>query len=338
MDRTLARQAGLLVAVFVATLILLAGGWTLISERGAQQGSPEPSSVAGSVGPAQTASSSPELLPLGSGPSGSPDTSVFLTGAGDIADCSFKGSVQTSDLLVNQPGTIFTAGNNAYPTGSDQDYASCYQPTWGRVKDRTLPAPGNQDYRTAHATGYLGYFGAAAAPDGTTWYSTELGAWHVIVLDSNCSQVGGCGADSRQGRWLAADLAAHPDTRCTLGIWHDPRFSSGENGDNPAVGPFWDQLIAAHADLVINAHDDDYERFAPQNAAGVQDRKLGLREFVVGTGGTTLRGFPSQAANSEFRYAGVWGVIRLTLHPANYDWEFLPVSGRVTDSGSALCH
>jgi hypothetical protein len=244
----------------------------------------------------------------------------------------------TSDLLIKQAGTIFTAGDNAYDNGSDQEFASCYEPTWGRVKDRTLPAPGNHEYQTANAAGYLGYFGAAAAPDGTTWYSTDLGAWHVIVLDSECAKIGGCGADTAEGRWLAADLAAHSDARCTLAIWHRPRFSSGEHGDDLTVGPFWTQLVAAHADLVINGHDHDYERFAPQNAAGIQDRTSGLREFVVGTGGAPTRTFKSVAANSEFRLTGVWGVIRLTLHPANYDWEFLPVSGDITDSGSALCH
>jgi hypothetical protein len=161
----------------------------------------------------------------------------------------------------------------------------------------------------------------------------------VIVLDSNCAKVGGCVAGSPQGRWLAADLAAHADSRCTLAIWHHPRFSSGVHGNDAAVGPFWEQLVAAHADLVVNGHDHDYEVFAPQDAAGKEDRKNGLREIVVGTGGAGLRGFPSVAPNSEFRLAGEWGVLRLTLHVANYDWEFLPVDpGAVTHYGSALCH
>ena len=264
----------------------------------------------------------------------------MLLGAGDIAACGFDSDEATSDLLINQPGTIFTAGDNAYEDGSTTNFKSCYAPSWGRVLDRTLlPAAGNHDWNTPGAAGYLAYFGAAAAPKGKTWYSKDLGAWHVIVLDSNCAKVGGCTADSRQGRWLAADLAAHADTRCTLAIWHHPRFSSGEHGNDPSVGPLWNQLVAARADLVINGHDHDYERFAPQNAAGKEDRKTGIREIVAGTGGAGLRTFPKVAANSEIRLAGELGILRLTLHVANYDWEFLPVTpGAITDYGSALCH
>ena len=348
--RTAGRDVALAVVAFVATFALLAGGWAILRSGAAGSGDHGPSSgsgiAAGSGGPPASGSVTPSSsAPEGSGPassavapSGSPATDVVLTGAGDIADCSLSGAADTAKLLIDQPGTIFTAGDNAYENGSAKDFSACYAPTWGQFKDRTLPAPGNHDYETAHAIGYLGYFGKAAAPDGTTWYSTDLGAWHVIVLDSDCAEVGGCDAASAEGRWLAADLQASAGTRCTLAIWHHPRFSSGEHGDDIAVGPFWQQLAAAHADVIVNGHDHDYERFAPQDAAGREDRKDGVREFVVGTGGAVLRTFTVQAANSEFRLAGEWGVMRLTLHPANYDWEFLPTSGQITDSGSALCH
>jgi hypothetical protein len=357
-NQSFARQAGLVVFAFVATFVLLVGAWALVRQGGVRSagappslGLPSPSPAAvepGSASPlasSSPAASSASAPPSASGPSASGDAAsqppdVVLTGAGDIASCGLRGDTETSDLLVNQPGTIFTAGDNAYENGSTANYASCYAPTWGRVLDRTtLPAVGNHDWNTPGAAGYLAYFGSAAAPNGTTWYSTDLGAWHVIVLDSNCAKVGGCVAGSPQGRWLAADLAAHADTRCTLAIWHHPRFSSGVHGNDAEVGPFWEQLVAAHADLVINGHDHDYERFAPQNAAGKEDRKTGLREIVVGTGGASLRTFPNVAANSEIRLAGELGVIRLTLHVANYDWGFLPATkGAITDYGSALCH
>ena len=351
MDRTLARQAGLLIVVFLATLVLLVGGWAVVRESGRSPSTRPPGAsgsgsigspvVSGSSGAGPSASAGAGASgggSPGSGDSGGAGTTVVLTGAGDIADCGLSGAKDTSDLLIGQAGTIFTAGNNAYQNGSANEFAACYDPTWGRVKDRTLPAPGNRDYQTSGATGYKAYFGAASMPDGTTWYSTDLGEWHVIVLDSNCAQVGGCDPGSPQGRWLAADLRASVQTRCTVAIWHHPRFSSGEHGDDPAVGSFWEQLMAGHADLVIDGHDDDYERFAPQDASGHEDRKTGLREFVVGTGGAALHMFTHEAANSEFRLAGVWGVMRLTLQPANYDWEFLPTSGEITDSGSAPCH
>jgi hypothetical protein len=348
MDRSLVRQAGLLVVAFVATVVLLAGGLALVGQGGTRSGSPQPTISTPSPSAEAVASGSsavPSALPTGpvssaSGGAESQPPDVVLTGAGDIADCTSTGAMQTSNLLIDQPGTIFTAGDNAYEDGSAANFTDCYAPTWGRVLDRTtLPAAGNHDWNTLGAAGYLAYFGSAAAPKGTTWYSTDLGAWHVIVLDSDCAMVGGCVADSPQGRWLAADLAAHADTRCTLAIWHHPRFSSGEHGNDLDVGPFWEQLVAAHADLVINGHDHDYERFAPQDAAGKEDRKNGVREIVIGTGGATLRTFPSVAANSEIRLAGEWGVLRLRLHVVNYDWEFLPVNSRaITDYGSALCH
>jgi hypothetical protein len=346
MDRTVVRQLGLLVVAFVATLLLLGGAYVMLSAQTAgPRRTDQPGSIgAGSsgLGPSGIAAPSasataPNPSASGEKPSQPPD--VVLTGAGDIASCGFNSDKETSDLLIDQPGTIFTAGDNAYEDGTPEQFEKCYDPTWGRVKDRTLPAPGNHDWNTQGAAGYLGYFGTAAAPNGTTWYSTDLGAWHVIVLDSNCAKVGGCGVTSPQGRWLAADLAAHADSRCTLAIWHHPRFSSGEHGDDADVGPFWTQLVAADVDLIINGHDHDYERFAPQNAAGREDRKNGIREIVVGTGGAGLRTFPTVQPNSEIRLAGELGVLRLTLHVVNYDWEFLPVdSHAITDYGSALCH
>jgi hypothetical protein len=337
-SRTRSRQIGLLLVVFVATLVLLGGAWALLARS--REVGPAPSRTtlapsAAAVGP----SASPARASGSPGPSGSAPATVVLTGAGDIADCSSDGARRTSDLLLGESGSIFTIGDNAYENGSARDYAACYAPTWGRVLDRTLlPVVGNHDWQTDGAAGYRAYFGGAAAgPDGATWYSREVGAWHVVVLDSNCAKIGGCGDDSPQGRWLAADLAAS-DARCTLALWHHPRFSSGEHGNDEAVQPLWARLHAAGADLVVNGHDHDYERFAPMDAAGNVQRPGGLREIVAGTGGAGLRSFKDVVPNSELRLAGVWGVLRLTLHPVNYDWEFLPVEGLIADAGSTPCH
>ncbi|HEY7132531.1 MAG TPA: metallophosphoesterase [Candidatus Limnocylindrales bacterium] len=336
------RQSALLLVAFVATLVLLVGGRALIGQAG---GAPPVAGGSASAGVASLAPAggtpsgpgvglTPAPPPIGPDPSGT----VVLTGAGDIAVCGSDGARQTSDLLLRQEGLFFTAGDNAYDDGTAAEFADCYDPTWGRVKDRTvLPAAGNHDWKTAGAAGYLGYFGAIAAPEGVTWYSRDIGAWHIVVLDSDCDQVGGCTAASPQGRWLAADLAAS-SARCTLAIWHHPRFSSGEHGDDDQVAPFWDLLHRDGAELVINGHDHDYERFAPQDPSGKEERPGGIREIVVGTGGAELRTFGRTAPNSELRLAGTAGVLRLTLHPANYDWEFLPVSGEVADSGSTICH
>ncbi len=223
---------------------------------------------------------------------------AVLVGAGDIADCTTDHDARTAELVEGIAGTVFTAGDNAYEAGAPAAFRDCYGPTWGRFRDRTRPAAGNHDFVTRGADGYFGYFGPAAgrAPGG--WYSYDAGAWHVVVLNSNCDAVGGCDAASAQGAWLAADLAAHP-ARCTLAIWHHPRFSSGEHGGDPRADAFWRALYAAGADVVVNGHDHDYERFAPQAPDGTADQAGGIREFVVGTGGKELRGFRSSAPNSE---------------------------------------
>ncbi len=260
-------------------------------------------------------------------------------GAGDIADCGLKGDSKTADLVAAIDGTVFTAGDNAYPDGTKRQFSDCYGPTWGRFLERTRPAPGNHEHNTRKLAGYLDYFGGAAAPDGKPWYSYDLGTWHVIVLDSSCDHVGGCGQDSEQGRWLADDLAASSAT-CTMAIWHHPRWSSGEHGSDRDVAPFWTLLYAEGADVVVNGHDHDYERFAPQDPKAHEDSERGIREFVVGTGGATLRPFLPflHAANSEVRDSLDHGVIRFVLHPSSYDWTFISTANGVTDQGTGSCH
>src|SRR5262245_39211083 len=308
---TLARQAALLVVAFVATFALLVGGAVLIDRLGRSQGAPTRTAPA-PTGLASIAAGTPDGSANPSAPasalaSGEVPT-IVITGAGDIADCTSDGAKQTSDLLLGQQGSLFTVGDNAYEDGSPANYAQCYAPTWGRVLDRTiLPVAGDHDWQTRGAAGYLSYFGTKAAPAGVTWYSMDLGGWHIVVLDSDCTQVGGCDAASAQGKWLASDLA-RSTASCTLAIWHQPRFSSGEHGDDPAVGPFWDLLHQHHAELVINGNDTDYERFAPQDPSGRPERPGGIREIVAGTGGAELRQFVRSAPNSEFRIAGEWGV------------------------------
>ena len=293
----------------------------------------------GSIVPTATAAASTApSVSVTATPADSAATTVTLVGAADIASCGLEGDAATATLVEAIPGTVFTAGDNAYPNGTAAEFADCYDPTWGSFKDRTRPAAGNHDWNTTDAAGYLGYFGDAATnADGQTWYSYELGAWHVIVLDSACANVGGCDAGSEQGQWLAADLAAS-DSRCSLAIWHHPRFSSGVHGSDPITAPFWDALVAAGADVVVNGHDHDYERFAPQDAAARQ-KPDGIREFVVGTGGGALRAFPGAiAANSLVRSSIAHGVIELTLQPTAYVWRFHSTDGSFSDQGSAACH
>jgi hypothetical protein len=261
-----------------------------------------------------------------------PSASVVLVGAGDIADCDAQ---PTAALLDNIPGTVFTAGDNAYPDGTASDYASCYDPSWGRHKARTRPAPGNHDYNTSGATGYYDYFGALAGPAGRGYYSYDLGAWHIVSLNSNVSMSAG----SAQETWLRADLAASTKS-CTIAYWHHPRFSSGSNhGSSTQSAGVWQALYDAGAEIVISGHDHEYERFAPQTPSAGADPARGIREFIVGTGGAGLYSFATPLPNSEVRDNTSFGVLKLTLSAGSYTWEFIPIAGdSFTDSGSGTCH
>lgn len=260
---------------------------------------------------------------------------TVLVGAGDIADCDSPGDEQTAALLDRVAGTVFTAGDNAYSDGTDEQFTRCYAPGWGRYKSRTRPAPGNHDYGSSGAGPYYHYFGARAGTAGLGYYSYNMGSWHVISLNSNISMRRG----STQERWLRGDLAAHSGA-CVLAYWHNPRFSSGtEHGSDPRSRPLWQALYDFGADLVLAGHEHNYERFAPQTPDGTADPTRGIREFVVGTGGAEHYALGPPIANSEVRNGDTWGVLKLTLLPGQYRWEFIPVAGMTfSDSGSGRCH
>jgi hypothetical protein len=271
-------------------------------------------------------------------PEGKGPEVAVLVGAGDIAGCrSIAGAQATAKLLDAIAGTVFTVGDHAYPDGTAGQFAECYGPTWGRHRARTRPAVGNHDYHSSDAAPYFDYFGAAAGEPGKGYYSYDLGGWHVIVLNSNCAKVG-CEAGSPQERWLRADLAAHR-TACSLAYWHHPRFSSARHGPALRMTALWQALYEAGVELAVSGHDHDYERFAPQDALGVLDRARGVRQFVAGTGGRSSYEFAEVQPNSEVRATGVFGVLKLTLAPSRYEWEFVPVAGQsFTDAGSEACH
>ena len=225
-----------------------------------------------------------------------------LVGAGDIAVCNGQPAADsaaaiTAGLLANFPdAAIFTAGDSSNEQATLTQYVECFGPTWGTYKARIHPAPGNHDYVQPFAEGYFQYFGAAAGDPAKGYYSFDLGAWHVLVVNSNCLDAGGCEAGSPQYKWVKQDLAAHP-TLCSLAIWHAPMFTSGLHGNDLEMLAIWKALYNAGAELVISGHDHHYERFAPQNPLGELDPDYGMRQFVVGTGGvdpTYHPGLPHQ--------------------------------------------
>lgn len=259
-----------------------------------------------------------------------------LLAAGDVVTCGDPAAERTARLIDGLPGTVAVLGDTVYEGGSLSEFLDCYEPTWGRHRARTRPAVGNHEYRTPHAAAYFAYFCGSSGEPYKGWYSYDLGAWHVVVLNSNCDQVG-CEAGSEQEQWLRKDLAGHP-SKCTLAYWHHPRFNSGHHGSDGRLAPMWDALSAYGAELVLNGHEHWYERFAPQSPSGVADEARGIREIVVGTGGRTSSDSAPGIANSVVRLAGVTGILALTLHESSYDFRFVRDDGQDLDSGHGECH
>jgi hypothetical protein len=287
-------------------------------------------------------------LMLGSAPRaavpgvGAPDTAgvaevpAVLIAAGDIVTCE-GGGADTAALVEAMAGTVATLGDNVYEKGTAKEFERCYDRHWGRFLARTRPSAGNHEYHSEDAAPYFKYFGASAGPEDRGWYSYDLGSWHVVVLNSNCDEVGGCGAASRQWMWLREDLAASPAT-CTLAYWHAPRFSSGKWGPSRDMVDIWRVLHEAGVEVVLSGHDHHYERFALQDSNGARDDERGVRQFVVGTGGGPLKEVDKGSKNSERLIDDKHGVIRLELYPDRYAWSFVSTERTVLDSGKTGCH
>jgi hypothetical protein len=259
----------------------------------------------------------------------------FLAGAGTPSACHMAA---TSTLVPATATGVLVLGGAQEDDGSLYNFQHSYARSWGRLLPITHPVPGGPDYRKPGAPGYFGYFGPAAGDPAKGYYSYDLGSWHIVALNGVCAKVGGCEAGSPQEQWLRADLLAHP-TICTLAYWNQPRFSSGKLGNHRAYDAFWRDLYRAGADLVLNADDQDYERFAPQSPKAVADAAGGIREFVVGTGGTALAEFGAIQPNSEARANTAFGILQLALHPTSYDWQFTAEPGvPVSDTGTYSCH
>jgi hypothetical protein len=339
----------------VLVMVLWSCSSTTATPAGTAQSTAGPSAVASVLeatpSPTASATAQPTVKPAAPRPTffgqaGPPNAragaTVTIVAAGDIAcdpahnvgqpqDCD---QAATADLIGRlNPTAVLTLGDNQYEDGTVAGFQSVYGPTWGKYKSITYPAIGNHEYLTHGAAGYFGYF------DVPAYYSYDLGSWHMISLDSECSAggVGGCQAGSTQEKWLLADLAAHP-SQCALVYWHEPAWSSGEHGDATQMATIWADLVAAHVSVVLTGHNHDYERFVPLNATGQPDPS-GTTEFVVGTGGKNHYGFALAPLTGEvIRNDQSFGVIDMTLGATGYSWKFVPAPGYAfTDSGSAVC-
>ena len=284
-------------------------------------------------GPAAAAAADPVIVAAGD----------IACGTGTTAGLPCKQAATAALIGAIAPAAVLPLGDLQYENATLADFNAHYGTTWGVYKSITRPTSGNHEYQTAGGAGYYDYFNGVGVQTGLAgdrskgYYSYNLGAWHLIAINSNCSSIGGCGAGSPQEQWLRTDLAANP-TACTLAYWHHPRFSSGTSGNTSAMQPIWQALYDYGADLVLSGHDHEFERFAPQTAAGTLDVAKGVRQFVVGTGGKDIRAFSTIRANSEFRDNSSLGVLKLTLHPTSFDWQFVPIPGDpLADTGTAAC-
>ena len=316
----------------------------------------DPSSTAPPSSPTDSGSASSPTSPTSS--TSAPDPTIVA--AGDIAcppgktvsltACQQKA---TSDLALSlHPSVVLPLGDDQYETGTSAEFSGGYAPTWGRMDTIARPVPGNHEWgyvgssvEPTGAAGYFAYFGVKShplQPDCTTfcasWYSYDIGSWHVIALDSQCAAVGGCNPGNPEYQWLLSDLNSHQNT-CTLAYWHIPLFSSSQD-HQPDMRSIFQLLYNKGADVVLNGHAHFYERFAPQDALGNPDPARGIRELLVGTGGRNFFPIrPTPAANSEARIANTFGVLQMVLHETSYDWQFVPVAGSTaTDQGSSSCH
>jgi hypothetical protein len=266
---------------------------------------------------------------------------VSVVAAGDIGQCfglpaAASGAAKTAALVKPTDALVVTLGDNVYENGTAEEFANCFDPTWGAFKDRIHPAPGNHDYNTPGAGPYFDYFGAKAGPDRRGWYSFDFGGWHFIMLNG----VADVSRGSEQYRWAEADLAQSRDALCTIAVLHYPAFNSGATyGSVLAMRPMFELLQGAGVEMLLSGHEHIYERFAPQRADGTADSLRGMRQFIVGTGGHELNPLGAPIPNSEFRYNATWGVLRLTLLEGTYGWQFVPVGGGAPlDAGSGTCH
>jgi len=266
-----------------------------------------------------------------------PASGSVLVGAGDIAGCEARSDDLTARLLDDIPGTVFTLGDNAYPSGSLADFSECYETSWGRHRDRTRPVPGNHDYWTPDAAGYFGYFGDRAGDPAEGFYAYSLGDWNVYALNSNCDEIGGCDSGSKQYEWLASELRADQGD-CSIAYWHHPILTAAETSGTDAVGPLVDLLYEAAVEVLLTASSHSFERFAPVAPDGSLDRDRGIRVFVVGTGGAALRPLGPPLPATEASDDSTHGVLKLTLHAGWYEWAFVPADGEFRDNGTATCH
>jgi hypothetical protein len=305
----------------------------------ARAGGAAPPPAAGpSPSPSPSPSPAPAPAPGPTAPTGPP----VVAAAGDISCPSFCAQVATAGLITDviRPQAVLGLGDFQYDVGTLDLFRAFYDPTWGRFKSITYPI--NGDGEDSYGSGdWLTYWssGAPVTPRAEASYSFDIGSWHIVALNSSCFRPESCD-EAAWTSWLRRDLAASR-ARCTLAYWHLPYFTSptaGEDG-RPSLKAWYDVLYSRGVDVLLQAHQHFYERFAPQNPTGGRDTRRGITTFTVGTGGRSHAVPSGRAAHSVVLNADTFGVLALTLRPTGYDFRFVPVPGSTfRDAGTGTCH
>ena len=260
-------------------------------------------------------------------------SSTFVNVLGDTGWCGSPALAPLSTLLGRLEGDILLAGDLAYPSGTMEEFRNCFEPSFGRYKSRMRASPGNHDYvSSVTATSYFEYFGDRSGPNRLGYYSFRAAEWTIFMLNSNVP----IGRTSAQYAFVRERMQQSP-TRCTMAVLHHPFDSSGVNGPTPSLRDMWELMYNLGGDVVIAGHDHLYERHAPVDPSQRRDDARGIRQFTVGTGGAPLYSRVRAATNSELLISS-WGVLRLKLDPALYEWTFLDMNGTTVDHGLNVCH
>ena len=262
---------------------------------------------------------------------GTASTTVNILG--DTGWCGSPAMAPIARLFDRFDGDIILAGDLAYPSGTQEDFRNCFEPSFGRFKARMRASPGNHEYMaSASAEPYFTYFGDRSGPHRLGFYSFRAAEWTVLMLNSSIP----IGRGSPQLAFVRQVMQQAP-TRCSMAVLHHPFDSSSLNGPTPSLRDLWEVMYNLGGDLVVNGHDHVYERHSPVNPDQRRDDARGIRQFTVGTGGATLYGRMRTAINSELLISS-YGILRLKLDPALYEWQFMDVNGNVVDRGLNVCH
>lgn len=262
-----------------------------------------------------------------------PETADLL-GLRSAFDLSDVAASQTARLAQTWPDApVLALGDLVYRSGRAVEFSDCYNPVWGGLRDRTLPTPGNHEYKTPGAFGYYDYWQDRAGPDRRGYYATRADNWLILSLNSEVD----AGPQSDQGRWLRQTLNTAPED-CVLAFYHKPAFSLQERGDREDAVLLFDQLQEAGATLVLNGHNHFYERTAPMGMYGETNYVNGTIAFTVGTGGKTSTAKPVLDTTAAAVFGSV-GLLRLELSADRFRWWYHDATkDKIADTGEARCN